>query len=210
MWDTILATILQTFVAAKTVSIVSPITPGRELASHEFSLEKRYADSWVSHIFKENILLTLAYGRKLVESGKPVKWNEVDKPFHWTLELAPGKVLTYHDTVLPKYKDEAVPLTNVYFNSAEGFLSDGWLVGDGTCHLASLLGWVARDAGLSVEAPVNHNFAAIPEVPKEQGVSIFATSGSQNLYIQNDKSVPVQFVFHYDGTNLKISAEEIL
>lgn len=216
MWDTILSTILHTIVAAKAVSIVSPVVPTKELASHEFSLEKRYGDSWVNGVFKKNILLTIAYGRRLVTAGKPVDWNVVDQPFHWSLELPAGKVLTYHDTVLPKYRDEAVPLTNVYFNGAEGFLSDGWLVGDGTCHLASLLAWVARDAGLTVEAPINHNFAPIPEVPKEEGVSIYHVPGNpsgsalQNLYIQNDKEVPVQFVFHYDGTNLKITASEIL
>ncbi len=216
MWDTIIATILQTLVTAKTVSIVSPVVPREVLARHEFSLEKRYADAWVNRVFKENILLTLAYGRKLVSAGKPVDWNQVDKPFRWSLELPAGKVLTYHDTVLPKYQGEAMPLTNVYFNSAEGFLSDGWLVGDGTCQLASLLGWVARDAGLSVEAPTNHNFAAIADVPKEQGVAIYhvpsnpAASARQNLYIQNNKGAPVQFVFDYDGITLRISAEKLL
>lgn len=216
MWYTLLAALTHVLVTKTALPVVSPLVPTHELAQHSFSLEKRYGDAWVNHVFKENILLTLAYGRKLVQEGKPVNWQEVDAPFVWSLDLPPGKVLTYHDSVLPKYEPGAIPLTSVYFNSAEGFLSDGWLVGDGTCHLASLLAWVARDAGLGVEAPTNHNFAPVPEVPKEDGVAIYHVpsnptgSAQQNLYIQNTRGNPIQFVFHYDGTNLNISAQEML
>lgn len=184
--------------------------PGTKvLAQHEFSLEKRYGNIFVNGVFRENILLTMAYMRKTVTST-PIDWSIVDKPFHWELALAPGETVAYHDIVLPKYKN-AIPLTTVHFSGAEGFLSDGWLVGDGTCHLASLISWAAKDAGLAVEAPTNHNFATIPEVPRSEGVSIFsvksnaASSALQNLYIQNNQASEVRFVFHYDGSSLRIT-----
>jgi len=186
------------------------------LASHEFSMGYRYEDPWISEVFRDNILLTLAYMRRVVQKGEAVNWLAVKEPFHWDLDVQPGAVVTYHANVLPKYEGTAIPLTTVYFNGAEGFRSDGYLVGDGTCQLASLLSWVARDAGLTVEAPVNHDFAAIPEVPKEQGVSIYshptnrARSATQNLYIQNDFSRVVRFAFHYDGATLRISASKFL
>jgi hypothetical protein len=74
--------------------------------------------------------------------------------------------------------------------------------------------WVAKDAGLEAVSPVNHNFANVPEVPREYGVSISFRpnetyrSALQNLYITNNKEVPISFVFEYDGENLKISVKE--
>ena len=211
MWDLLFGAMLSVFVAGK--SQFSGVQP---LASHAFSMGYRYQDPWVSEVFADNILLTLAYMRQTVRKGEQVDWSTVREPFHWSLDIEPGSVVTYHANVLPKYERIAIPLTNVYFNGSEGFRSDGYLVGDGTCQLASLLSWVARDAGLTVEAPVNHDFAAIPEVPKEQGVSIYshptnkARSATQNLYIQNDFSRVVRFAFHYDGETLRISASKLL
>lgn len=192
-----------------------PVVVRREtLAEHEISLSKRDKDTFVNRVFAENILLNLAYMRKTVVTGGSIDWTEVSKPFHWVLSLAPGKTVSYHALVLPKYQS-AFPLTSLNFNASEGFLSDGWLVGDGVCHLASLIAWAARDAGLVVEAPTNHNFAPIPEVPKEQGVSIYSQpaavglSSLQNLYIQNNRAKTVQFVFHYQDEILKVSVVEV-
>lgn len=93
------------------------------------------------------------------------------------------------------------------------------LTGDGVCHLASLIFWAAHEAGLSTLAPTNHDFAVINEIPKSYGVSIYNLPGGfdigakQNLYITNNRSSPVTFVFDYDGDNLSlkiISSNDLL
>ena len=95
--------------------------------------------------------------------------------------------------------------TNAHFNYQDGFKSDGYLTGDGVCHLASLMYWAAKDAGLTAYAPTSHDFAIINGVPREYGVSIYSvpddfdTSARQNLYIQNNLNFPVAFIFNYDG-----------
>lgn len=212
MFSLVVGAILQYFVATSSAWVISPLGSEMMLARHEFSLSKRYEDSFINSAFKKNILLTVAYMRGLIKEGEQVNWSEVEKPFVWRFRLEPGKTISYHDIVFPRYK-EATPLTTAHFTSVEGFVSDGYLVGDGTCHFASLLSWVAKDAGLAVEAPTNHDFAPIPEVPKEQGVSIYsnpyqlARSERQNLYIQNTLVQPVELVYTYDGDVLGISAE---
>ena len=183
------------------------------LATHEFSLETRYTNNFVNDVFKDNILLTLAYLRGGV-SKAPVNWTEVTKPFQYTLTLQPGEVFAFDDSVLDQFKGKKGYTTNAHFNSQEGFKSDGYLVGDGVCHLASLLYWVAKDAGLDSLAPTNHNFAEIQGVPREYGVAIFyqpneqGESASQNLYVTNNKDKAISFVFKYDGKTLAISALE--
>ncbi|PIZ24337.1 hypothetical protein COY48_03330 [Candidatus Collierbacteria bacterium CG_4_10_14_0_8_um_filter_43_86] len=63
----------------------------------------------------------------------------------------------------------------------------------------------ARDANLEVVQFTNHDFAAIPEVPKIYGVSIYlhpnnrAASAQKNLYIVNNQDGPVTFRFDYNG-----------
>ncbi len=82
-------------------------------------------------------------------------------------------------------------------------------------HLVLKQSLLAKDAGLLVEAPTNHNFANIPDVPKEYGVAIYdapgakATSEQQNLYITNNKSKPIAFRFEYKDDKLKVSAVEL-
>jgi len=184
------------------------------LSSHEFSLEKRYPNEWVSDIFKDNILLNMAYMRGIVKNSNEINWEEVKKPFHYTLKLEPNQVFSFHDDVLPQYQGKVVKTAGAHFNWAEGFKSDGWLVGDGVCHLASIINWVARDANLEVVSPTNHDFMPIPEIPREFGVSIYNYPGKsssnelQNLYIKNNQEKDVTFVFNYDGKNLKITASE--
>jgi len=210
MFSSILATIAA-------VSILNyqgvTIKPEAILASHEMSMNNRYQNSFVNNVFKENILLALAYMRG-VSKSLPIDWNIVNKPFHFTLTLKPGEVFAFHDTVLPKFKGREGYTTNAHFNSEQGFLSDGYLFGDGVCHLASLIYWVAKDAGLDVLAPTDHNFAIIPDVPKEYGVAIYyapgkdGVSAQENLYITNNKEKVVSLVFDYDGNSLKVSSEE--
>lgn len=180
------------------------------LATRSFSLDERQLDKTVNEVFKDNILLTLAYmnGQDQTEI---VDWNKIRQSKSFTLTLPAGKTFAFHEDILPKYQGQVVKTTNAHFNFVERFKSDGYLTGDGVCHLASLIYWVARDAGLEAYAPTNHDFATIPQVPKEFGVSIYnlpgeqVTNANQNLYITNNLSKSVTFKFDYDGQNLKVT-----
>jgi hypothetical protein len=184
------------------------------MASHEMSLENRYGNAYVNGVFKDNILLTLRYLEGSVTEADKISWENVQKPFKYEFSLKPNEQFVFHNTTLPEYAGNIVKTTNAHFNYQDGFKSDGYLFGDGVCHLASLIYWVARDAGLEAVAPTNHNFANVPEVPKEYGVSISFRpnetyrSALQNLYITNNKEVPISFVFEYDGRDLKIGVKE--
>ncbi len=185
------------------------------LSQDNFSLEKRYDSTFVNDVFKENILLTLKYLNGDVKNSGDIKWNDIEKPFSFEFALKPGEVFAFHDDVLPEYQGKVVKETNTHFNLADGFKSDGYLVGDGVCHLASLMNLAAQKAGLEVKAPTSHNFANIPQVPKEYGTSIYYYPGQhsnnaiQNLYIKNNKNNEIAFKFDYDGKNLKISVVEL-
>lgn len=178
------------------------------LASRSFSMEKRYDVPSVNAVFKDNILLTLRYMNGDVKSASEINWEEVVKPFHAEFTLKPGERFAFDDNVLPAYSKNVVKTTNAHFNSYEGFKSDGYLIGDGVCHIASLIYWAAKDAKLDTFAPSNHDFAKINEVPKEYGVGIMSLTPYGNLYITNNYDVPVTFAFDYDGTNLTVSVLE--
>jgi len=190
--------------------------PERTLAVREFSLENRYRNSFVNEVFKDNILLTVDYLTGAKIDPKKIDWTRYDEPFDHKVILNPGETFAFHDDVLPNYEGKVNKTSNAHFNSVEGFRFSGNLVGDGVCHLASLLYWAAKDAGLNAVAPTRHDFANIPEVPKEFGVSIYAYPGKQtkdqvqNLYITNNKEQKIAFEFIYDGENLKIQVNEIL
>lgn len=195
MFGLLLGAILQYLVATNTPWVISPLGDKNVLARHEMSLASRYPDAFVNEVMKKNILLAV----DLMQGD-------------FTLE--PGQTVSFHDVVLSKY-EAATPLLRVHFTSSEGFLSDGWIVGDGVCHLASLISWVAKDAGLAVVAPTDHDFMTIPGIPKEEGVSIYSNpyqrgrSESQNLYIQNTLGKAVKFVFVREGEVLGISAQAV-
>jgi len=184
------------------------------LASRSFSMETRYDVPSVNAVFKDNILLALRYMNGDVKNKEEINWEEVVEPFHFETTLQAGEGFAFHDQILAEYKDKIVKTTNAHFNFQDGFKTDGFLYGDGVCHLASLIYWAAKDAGLETVYFANHNFAKINEVPKEYGVSIrfdpgnFANGSRQNLYIFNSYDHPVTFVFEYDGTNLTISVLE--
>lgn len=185
------------------------------LSVREISLLNRQPDAWVNDIFKKNILLTFAYAQHKVTSPDDINWNEVEKPFTYTLVLAPHELFAFHDGVLPQYKNKVGLTMNAHFNYQEGFKYDGYLVGDGVCHLASLLYWVAKDAQLEAIAPTNHDFAHIESVPREFGVSIFSlpgqeyTSALQNLYLTNNRIHPIHIEFIYNGKTLKVTISEL-
>ena len=174
------------------------------IAQKEMSLENRQSNKWVNQVFKDNILLNLSY----------MSGQEVKNPFQYEFKLEPNKTFAFHDDVEDKYKQNLVKTTNAHFNSQEGFKTDGYLFGDGVCHLASLIYWVAKEAGLEAEAPTNHDFAKIADIPKEYGVSIYNMPGSkssnarQNLYVTNNKAKPITFKFEYKDNKVKVSVVE--
>lgn len=205
--------LLATFQAQTVPSIASSmlkINTQNTLSSRSISLDNRYSDAWVNSVFADNILLNLSYMRGKTVPGQPVAWEEARKPFEYSFTLESQEVFAYHEDTLPTYPI-IKQTTNAHFNGAEGFKSDGYLMGDGVCHLASLFYWAAKDAGLEAVAPTNHNFAVIPDIPAEYGVAIYFMPGSknsnaaQNLYIKNNKDKPVVFKVAYQGNNLSVS-----
>lgn len=192
----------------QTVYVASKATV---LAEREFSLENRYHVKSVSDVFRDNILLNLAYLSGRVTSADNINWSEVTKPQTYKFTLKPNETFAYHKIILPQYEGKIALTANATFGKNDGFKTDGLLYGDGVCHLASLISWAAKDAKLEVYAPANHDFAAIPEVPKSEGVSIYydpnnrSRSIGQNLYITNNQAKPVDFNFTYEGGILKVS-----
>ena len=176
------------------------------LASHSFSLENRYDNEFVNGVFKDNILLALNYLDNRVKAKSDIDWETIDQPFHSQFTLEPGQEFAFHERTLPDYSQNLVKTTNAHFIGEEGFKSDGNLIGDGVCHLASLMYWVAKDAGLTAYSPSNHNFAKVNDVPKEYGVAILSPDPLGNLYIINSLEKPVTFSFDYNGENLAVSA----
>lgn len=180
------------------------------LSTHTMSLDDRYGVKSVSDVFKDNILLTMAYMDGKVSSKANLDWQKVTAPFDWQFTLQPGEEFAFHDQTLAKYAKNIVMTTKSHYNYDEGFKSDGYLMGDGVCHLASLINWAAKDAGLEVVALRNHDFAHIPDVPKEYGVAIFTNpyakeGGDTNLYITNNQDKPITFLFHYVDDNLTVA-----
>ncbi|HSX40786.1 MAG TPA: VanW family protein [Candidatus Saccharimonadales bacterium] len=194
---------------------VKAVEPTNVLATHQMSLDDRYSNTMVNDVFKDNILLTMAYMRGIVKNPQAPDWNDVQKPFHYEMVLQPNQTFAFHDSVLPAYEGKVARTTAAHFDGAQGFKSDGYLMGDGVCHLASLINWAAKDAKLEVYAPTNHDFAVIPEVPKEFGVAIYdspnesgSVNGMENLYVTNNKSKPVTFVFDYRNDVLSVTVSE--
>jgi hypothetical protein len=184
------------------------------LATRSFSMENRYNVESVNSVFKDNILLTLNYMEGTVKSKNEINWDNIEKPATYEFTLKPGEGFAFHDQILSTYKDSIVKTTNAHFNYSDGFKSDGYLTGDGVCHLASLIYWAAKDAGVTSVSLARHDFAKINEVPKEYGVSIkympgaYANSSRQNLYIVNNQDKPITFVFNYNGTDLEVKVIE--
>ena len=196
--------------AGQTLAVDFLINRPKPLAERSFSLNNRYPNEWVNNVFKDNILLTLSYIDGDVRSAKDINWNAVVKPQTYSLTLNPEEVFAFNENVLNQYAGKSMKTTNAHFNFADGFKSSGYLYGDGVCHLASFIYWAAKDAGLDVLAPTDHDFREIPEVPKEYGVTIYfhpdnpAANAQKNLYVANTFEVPIQFLFTFDGTNLTI------
>lgn len=206
---------LDTVFAVLTAAIIHAQNP-TVLSQERYSLAQRYKqDPWVNTVFSDNILLTLSYMNGEVKEGGKINWDKVRKEGQYRLVLNPGETFAFHDSVFDKYEGKVKATTNAHFNFNQGFKSDGWLIGDGVCHLASFMYVAALEAGLSAEAPTNHDFMEIPGVSKEFGVSILynpvnkSTSTAQNLYITNTKDTAIAFVFTHEENSLDVSVEEI-
>lgn len=199
------------FVAS--VIAISPLPSGDVLVEKTLNLTNRQPDSWVNEVFADNIVLTLRYLED-PSFPRPANEREFDKvrePFEISFTLKPAEMFAFQNDVLPQFQGKVVKTTNGKFNLEQGFRSSGLLVGDGVCHLASFINMVAREAGLEVVAYVNHNFAPIPDIPREYGTSIFympgqtSTNAQQNLYVINNLNSEVAFVFKIEQDKIRLS-----
>lgn len=197
-------------------SLVFPSSANENLLSRrEMSLQNRYPNKAVNEVFKDNILLTMAYMEGRVSNPKAVDWYDVQKPYVFEFTLKPNEGFAFHDDALASYKSAITKTTNAHFNAQEGFKSSGYLYGDGVCHLASVIYWAAKDAGLNTHAPTNHDFRKIPDVPREYGVSIYSMPGQtganavQNLYIKNTTEKPIVFRFEHDNQKIIVSVKKV-
>lgn len=208
---------LLSIVTAVAISLHIPSIPDKAqvLSDTNYSLTNRYSNEYVNGVFADNILLTLAYFNGSVKQGQDFSWDSVKAGGEFTEVIQPGETFAFHDNVLDKYEGKVRLTTNAHFISSEGFKSDGWLVGDGVCHLASFISVAAKKAGLEVDAPTRHDFAKIPDVSREDGVSIYYSpdnshgSALQNLYITNNHPKPIAFVFKYNAENLDIKVAQL-
>lgn len=180
-------------------------SPSQLLAHQSMSLADRYAVPSVNDVFRDNILLTLAYMSGTVKNANQINWDVLHKPTTYTMTLQPGEVFAFHDAILPEFAGKRIVTTNAHFDGSEGFRSDGYLYGDGVCHFASLINWVARNAGLKVIAPTRHDFAKIPDIDPIYGTAIYAGASEQNLYVENTLNKPVKLVFSYANDTMTVS-----
>lgn len=207
---TLLATALLPISSAPN-RIISPLSsaavftgPDEERILREsfLDLTNRHPTPVVNEIFKDNILLALHYLKGDVNNSN-VDWERIHEPFGVSFILSPGEIFAFHNQVLPEFKNPSVMMNSKFYVN-EGYKSAGGLGGNGVCHLASLMNWVAQGTGLEVTAKVKHNFAPVPGVPQEYGTSIRSQSPTQNLYIRNNFGYPVEFSFEADSKQVRI------
>jgi hypothetical protein len=172
--------------------LLSPLPAIKEevLAEHFLDLKVRSESDAVNEVFKDNILLALEY-------------------YGYSFILKPEEVFAFHANIASEFADLPVKTGGTNYTAKEGYKTILGLPGNGVCHLASLMNWTAADAGLEVTARVNHDFAPIPEVPREYGTSIRympagGNSQNQNLYIKNTFDFPVKFVFTTDSESVSL------
>lgn len=207
---TTIATVVIMSIATPPTMIQTKTENVKVLGERKFSLENRYATKKVNEVMKKNILLNLAYLNGTVAKKTDIDWTKISSPFHFEKTLKPDETFAYHEIVGKEYASKVAFTTNSGFDASDGYLSDGYLYGDGVCHLASLINWAAVDAGLKSVVPKDHrSVAKIPDVPDDYGVSIYMNKKSgaganNNLYITNQKDYAVKFHFDYNGTDLKV------
>jgi hypothetical protein len=205
---------LLTFSLVNINSIIAvPQTHQVLLSEHVMSLTDRYPVSSVNNIFRDNILLTLAYMNHSTTVSKTPDWQKVRTAMDFSFTLTPGQTFAFDDSGQTEHPN-IVKTTTAHFVSDEGFRSDGYLAGDGVCHLASLFNWAGHDAGLDVLAPTNHNFRTIPGIDAKYGTSIYfapdeeRSNSLHNLYITNTKQHPVIFHISANPDNVSVTISE--
>jgi len=180
----------------------------KTLASEYLDLDYRYPVETTSQGFKSNILTSLYYFSR-IEAGDSEKDNpnaENDVPKLFSIKLNPGEVLAFQDNIPEEYTKYTVKTQKSYYRASEGYNLTAGLWGNGVCHLATLMNWVATEAGLQVNAPTRHDFAKIPGTDPKYGTSISTRSPKvQNLYIKNNQGFPVEFKFMILGNMLNLS-----
>jgi len=91
----------------------------KQLASEQISLEKRYDNLYVNDVFKDNILLNVAYLSGKVTKKEDVNWKEIEKPINYKFTLLPNKTFAFHEDVLEKYKNRLGGKIGVFKMPAE-------------------------------------------------------------------------------------------
>ncbi len=167
------------------------------LAEHPLDLTIREKNAPVNQVFTDNILLALRYLKEDIKSPK-IDWEKIREPFKVSFVLQPNEVFAFHPNVLLEFASPKATMNSLFF-TGEGYKSAYGLGGNGVCHLASLINWVASEASLEVIAKANHNFAPIPGVAGEYGTSIRSQDKNQNLYIRNKFDFPVTFEFEVNN-----------
>lgn len=216
MENNILALIMSVFIIGKNPATnrgVPSMVLGEQvryekmISSYDLSLNNRHVNKYVNDVFKDNILLSLAYLSGSVSKKEQINWDKIRAPFYYEFILSPDEIFAFHEDVLDEYKSKVKITTNAHFNAEEGFKSDGFLYGDGVCHFASLINLTASEAKLKVISPTRHDFALIPEIPKQYGTSIYYYPGryqdnkQQNLYVVNNFDTPVKFMITYNDND---------
>ena len=184
------------------------------LAERQLDLTTRHPDENINGVFADNILLAVWY---FSGQSQPPESTRILDRIIVEVELGPGEVWAFHDMVLPEFKPEALETSGgsliasgTRYTAKEGYRTALGLPGNGVCHLATLMNWVASEAGLEVTAKVNHNFAPVPGVPEKYGTSIrYSPDGSlnsanQNLYIKDNFDDPIRLIFTLEGSSLKL------
>jgi hypothetical protein len=214
MIDTLIAAIVTALVTLSPTPFASKAKT-QVLASKAFSLDNRYAVKSVNEVMKKNILLNVAYLEGTVKAKQDVNWDQLEGASHSEFTLKPKQTFAFHNIVLPEYKDSLALTQGSSFSSTDGYLSDGYLFGDGVCHLASLINWAAQEAGLITYVPKDHRSVAhIPDIPDDFGVSIYKDASrnigaNNNLYITNNKDRAVVFSLDYANGELKVTVSEV-
>lgn len=198
-----------------TLAAIPNTIPQIVLASHEINLAERTpGGGYMSDVMADNILLNLAYLNNEISDPKAINWEEVRRSRTIEFKLKRGEVFAYHEDALPEFEGKVALTTNSKFNWEQGFKHDGYLMGDGVCHLASLMNWVSKEAGLKTEVPTNHDFMPIPGIEREHGVAVYFMPGNkdanarQNLYITNTKDKTILFRFIIEQQNLRLQILE--
>lgn len=190
------------------INSVQEVILGKEI----LDLTKRSQNLEVNEIFRDNILLILHYlkgdEKSFVDHDGKTEWEKIRAPFEIEFRLKPGETFTFHDKLLAEFEGKVTKTILVKYEAREGFKAVDGLYGNGVCHLATLMNWVATEARLESVALVNHDFFPVPETPQKYGVAIYYTGEDearrQNLYITNNFEFPVIFKFLVDSEKVQL------